>query len=144
MSSQEAAKIRHKLRDSVKRKVRFRDRNKCVRCGSPEELTFHHVIPISNFLYGEAEGKVNCDENIVLLCQRCHIKIHRKADCERNTFLEYIHRRHLKLAKIKQNEIESLRAQEKKINALKQIYADTLQRINSMRWLSEDSYPRTS
>jgi len=41
---------------------------RCVRCLELEKLTVHHIIPVA------AGGKED-DENLVTLCQRCHVAV---------------------------------------------------------------------
>ena len=46
----------------------------CAKCGSTENLEFHHEIPLDM-------GGTTCDENIVVLCRSCHHRVtayHRK------------------------------------------------------------------
>ena len=49
----------------VIREVWRRDQNKCVECGSRENLELHHIIPFS-------KGGSNTARNIILLCSKCH------------------------------------------------------------------------
>ncbi len=53
---------------SVKREVWKRDKGRCVKCGSHENLHFDHVIPYSK------GGSSLVAENIQLLCARCNIR----------------------------------------------------------------------
>ncbi len=109
MSSRNLAEvIRSRLRESVKNRVRLRDNNQCVRCGFRRKLSFHHLIPISDFIIGKAKGRVNCDANLVLLCQRCHVKVHRKVDCELGRFFRYIEGKEVKQ---KENENQCQKSQ---------------------------------
>lgn len=41
----------------------------CLRCNREEELTVHHILPIS-------EGGESCDENLATLCEPCHKEAH--------------------------------------------------------------------
>lgn len=43
---------------------------KCARCGSPDDLTRHHVIP-------KSRGGKNDAGNISWLCRQCHNEWHR-------------------------------------------------------------------
>lgn len=52
-------------------KVKKRDGNRCVLCGSSEKLQAHHVKP--TFLYPECSADI---ENGVTLCKSCHQTIH--------------------------------------------------------------------
>lgn len=53
----------------LKQKVRERDENRCVRCGSEDELHVHHVIPWS-------KGGEHKPENLATLCGECHRLAH--------------------------------------------------------------------
>lgn len=56
-----------------KASVRVRDKNKCVICGSTEDLHVHHIIPVSQ----DPEKKyVYTVGNGVTLCSRCHAMVH--------------------------------------------------------------------
>lgn len=59
-----------KIPDFIKEKVRKRDKNKCVKCQSPNKLHFHHK---EHF----AKGGLHVEENIVLLCASCHADVHK-------------------------------------------------------------------
>ncbi len=43
--------------------------NKCVNCGSTENIEYHHIVPLKN-------GGTNNLSNIVPLCETCHYKAH--------------------------------------------------------------------
>jgi 5-methylcytosine-specific restriction endonuclease McrA len=69
---------RHGLRRSpaTRRRVRERDGNRCVRCGSTRNFRVHHLLPVSR-------GGSNHEENLVTVCDDCHLAIHREAEaCE--------------------------------------------------------------
>jgi hypothetical protein len=51
--------------DDVKVFVWRRDQGQCVRCGSPSELEFDHIIPL-------AMGGANTERNLQLLCAGCN------------------------------------------------------------------------
>ena len=51
----------------MKKDVWERDRGRCQVCGSPSDLEFVHIIPLS-------EGGTNSPENLLLLCQNCLAK----------------------------------------------------------------------
>lgn len=53
------------ISDEVKEFVWRRDRAKCVKCGSQNNLEFDHIIPFS-------KGGSNTARNIQLLCERCN------------------------------------------------------------------------
>jgi hypothetical protein len=44
---------------------------KCLFCGSSERIEYHHIVPL-------AQGGDNRINNIVPLCQTCHLKAHNK------------------------------------------------------------------
>lgn len=81
--------IRRKLTSKIKERVKERDGFKCVRCGFPEKLTIHHVIPISEAQNHDLEELIN-EENLVTLCERCHKKIHEAKELEKNRFIKHI------------------------------------------------------
>lgn len=57
---------------SLRRKIKERDGNACRSCGSPKNLTVHH----------RDETKTNHDpSNLITLCIRCHIRLHRGKLC---------------------------------------------------------------
>ena len=56
-------------------KVKIRDGEKCVICGSKTNLEAHHIVPVAHtrapeFMYNPGNG--------VTLCQRCHYLVHHK------------------------------------------------------------------
>jgi 5-methylcytosine-specific restriction endonuclease McrA len=61
----------------LRRQVRLRDGNRCVRCGSSKRLSVHHAVPGSDLL-----------DNLLTLCSRCHAREHRKAPAKDAVFLE--------------------------------------------------------
>jgi HNH endonuclease len=56
---------RERIPDEVRLFVWQRDQGKCVKCGSPEQLEYDHIIPI-------ARGGSNTERNIQLLCETCN------------------------------------------------------------------------
>lgn len=52
----------------------------CVRCGSQEELTKHHIVPICYRKHLPREEKNHSSHDIVLLCDGCHQEYERHAD----------------------------------------------------------------
>jgi len=54
-----------------KAKVWLRDNYRCVECGSKKYTMIHHIIP-----YDENEPLTTRIENLVVLCRKCHSKIH--------------------------------------------------------------------
>jgi 5-methylcytosine-specific restriction endonuclease McrA len=85
--------IRRKLTSRIKVRIRKRDGNKCVRCGFPDKLTVHHIIPISEAA-SHGEEKISSDDNLVTLCERCHTNVHLVFDLEKPRFFKYI--KHIK------------------------------------------------
>lgn len=59
------ASRRKPIPDDVKTFVWDRDRGRCARCGSEEELQFDHIIPV-------AKGGGASTENIQILCGNCN------------------------------------------------------------------------
>ena len=57
-----SANSREPISDEVKIFVWRRDRGRCVKCGSGENLEFDHIIPLS-------KGGSNTARNIQLLCE---------------------------------------------------------------------------
>lgn len=54
----------------VKKAVRKKCKNKCVRCGATKKLHFHHIVRFS-------EGGQNTVDNLILLCASCHAEEHK-------------------------------------------------------------------
>lgn len=63
---QKRAGGRKPIPDDVKLLIWSRDGGACVRCGSPAELHFDHIIPV-------AKGGGDHSENIQLLCRTCNL-----------------------------------------------------------------------
>jgi len=53
----------------LKKDVLRRDEERCVSCGSTENLAVHHIIPRN-------QGGANESENLATLCQSCHHRAH--------------------------------------------------------------------
>jgi hypothetical protein len=53
--------------ETVKLVVWVRDKGRCVRCGSTENLHFDHIIPVS-------KGGGNSEQNVQILCERCNLQ----------------------------------------------------------------------
>jgi hypothetical protein len=62
---------RKPIPDDVKMFVWQRDKGKCVKCGSQENLEYDHIIPVSR-------GGSNTERNIQLLCEKCNREKHDK------------------------------------------------------------------
>ena len=56
---------RSKLYADLKHRIRTRDKNQCVNCGSTKNLEFDHKIPIS-------KGGKTTFNNVQLLCRSCN------------------------------------------------------------------------
>ena len=54
----------------LRRFIKRRDNGACVECGSPRDLTLHHIVPISE------GGRRYLPSNIVTLCRSCHAAKH--------------------------------------------------------------------
>lgn len=57
---------RHSIPSDLRRFVFKRDKGKCVKCGSKENIHFDHIIPVS-------KGGSTNKENLELLCQDCNL-----------------------------------------------------------------------
>lgn len=95
--------IRRKLTSRIKVRIRKRDGNKCVRCGFPDKLTVHHIIPISEAA-SHGEEKISSDDNLVTLCERCHTNVHLVFDLEKPRFLSISNISRTKLKLVKKSE----------------------------------------
>lgn len=65
-----------------KKNVFIRDKYKCVYCGSYQNLTIDHVIPIS-------QGGKSTFENCVTACRHCNNKKNNKTPFEAKMFIKY-------------------------------------------------------
>jgi len=72
-------KKRQIISDNLKEKIHKKYQNKCAECDSGEGLVIDHIIPVS-------EGGDNTEDNLQLLCRKCHGKKH----AERRWEAEYI------------------------------------------------------
>lgn len=54
--------------------------NRCVRCGSDQELMRHHVVPICYRRYFPVKQKSHSAMDVVLLCRDCHEEYEVQAD----------------------------------------------------------------
>lgn len=72
---------KEKIPSSLGKKVKNRDGEKCVKCGSEENLEIHHIKPVS---VGGGTEK----ENLALICHKCHLSAH-KGSYNENTSLAY-------------------------------------------------------
>jgi 5-methylcytosine-specific restriction endonuclease McrA len=66
VESSRSGRTRQAIPDDVKLHVWTRDSGCCVKCQSPKELHFDHIIPL-------ARGGGNQAENIQLLCRTCNL-----------------------------------------------------------------------
>lgn len=67
LSNYENKKTREPIPEDIRFFVWRRDKGRCVKCDSKENLEFDHIIPIS-------KGGSNTERNIQLLCQKCNRK----------------------------------------------------------------------
>lgn len=63
-----------KLNGNVRKRIKQRDGG-CVECNATEDLTVHHIIPLS-------DGGTHHESNLVTLCLDCHKELH-GVRCER-------------------------------------------------------------
>lgn len=56
-------------RKSILDDVSMRFGCKCANCGCPDDIEYHHIVPL-------ALGGENRSSNIVPLCRRCHLSAH--------------------------------------------------------------------
>ncbi len=49
----------------IRRQIRRRDQNRCMRCGGTEHLQVHHITPYE-------DSFDNSPQNLITLCARCH------------------------------------------------------------------------
>jgi exonuclease 3'-5' domain-containing protein 2 len=61
--------------------------NKCVVCGSTENLTKHHVVPFQFRRILPVQYKSRNHHDVLLLCWECHESYERKADILKDTLL---------------------------------------------------------
>lgn len=55
------------IKQKVRQKIYLRDGNKCVQCGSKENLTIDHILPL---MY----GGTNVQENLRTMCRVCNMR----------------------------------------------------------------------
>lgn len=58
----------------IRQRVIQRDENECQKCGlklKRDRKTIHHIIPVE-------KGGTNQLDNLILLCESCHLKVHGK------------------------------------------------------------------
>jgi 5-methylcytosine-specific restriction endonuclease McrA len=65
----------------LRARVLSRDDHRCVRCGSTEELSVHHIVPAR---HGGSDDLLN----LQLLCADCHRVADRMTDYTRDLFPE--------------------------------------------------------
>ncbi|MBI4063986.1 MAG: RecQ family ATP-dependent DNA helicase [Elusimicrobia bacterium] len=68
--------------NEIRRLVLGRDQNRCVRCGAPDHLHVHHIVPISR-------GGKHDPSNLIALCERCHAHAH--PDMQVSIAQRYLH-----------------------------------------------------
>lgn len=62
---QKSEKNTRHIGDGLRRNVYGRDKNKCLRCGSKNDLSIDHVVPVS-------KGGVKAKFNLQTLCRDCN------------------------------------------------------------------------
>ena len=67
-------RLRQQFRKGVRGKILKRDNNECRICGSKENLTVHHIQSISTCIKEEKEHLIKDKDNLVTLCEPCHLK----------------------------------------------------------------------
>lgn len=67
-------KWRRRFRKRVRNKILKRDDHKCRICGAKKELTVHHIYSISACLKQGNYNLIKDKNNLVTLCEQCHIK----------------------------------------------------------------------
>ena len=74
-------RYQYDVSEELRHNIFERDENKCLKCGSVEDLSIDHIIPLS-------KGGDNSTENLQTLCKRCNsskggsIKDYRKVNVE--------------------------------------------------------------
>ncbi len=58
---------------NTRKAVYRRDHYRCALCDSPKNIQIHHVIPRSH------GGALNSEDNLITLCQHCHMLAHGQA-----------------------------------------------------------------
>ena len=70
------------LNSKKKKGRRFKIKKEvCENCGWLKDLEIHHIKP-------KCEGGTNNPKNYMILCKRCHLKIHRKKIVVEEIFLD--------------------------------------------------------
>lgn len=79
-------KSHHKRRDDPERRkrIRLRDGNKCIICGSTKNICVHHIFPV-----WFSPELIENENNMITLCDECHKKIHESYDEYSKKFLGY-------------------------------------------------------
>lgn len=84
MERKEFNKLKNQFRNScggfiarpdVREIIFSRDNYKCKYCGSTENLTVDHIIPVAKVIYGDiSPAIINSRENLQTLCSSCNSK----------------------------------------------------------------------
>ncbi len=56
--------------------ARERDENKCVVCGSTENIEVHHIFPKSHMNWLRGSKDINSVDNLITLCPEHHASMH--------------------------------------------------------------------
>jgi len=62
--------------ETNKQIARERDENKCVICGSTEDIQVHHVFPKYYIKWLRGSKDINSVDNLITLCSSCHSAMH--------------------------------------------------------------------
>ena len=64
---------RNKRYSRLRQKARniYNNKGKCELCGNTQQLQVHHILPVS-------QGGRNNPENLQVVCNSCHLKIHKQ------------------------------------------------------------------
>ena len=77
-----ASKERRRISGRIKKRILKRDDFSCRTCGSKNNLTIHHIVPLADFFKKNKNekdlGEVRNDENLLTLCESCHEKVHKR------------------------------------------------------------------
>lgn len=72
--AKEKEKLRQTFRKRIRKKILKRDHHECRVCGYREDLTVHHIYAISTCLKQKYRALLKEEENLVTLCENCHLK----------------------------------------------------------------------
>lgn len=67
------SKIKRNQMNAARRQYFKKNKKCCIRCGYPDQVQLHHIIPVS-------DDGATVQENLVALCQPCHKEYHKYFD----------------------------------------------------------------